>query len=241
MEKTISANFWTLSLDLSGGRITELKYRGETVLGSFKRIDGKTGNTHLCLPNFGSEGQEKYGLPFHGFARTVEWETVGVGHPMPDRFAMRAFIPKTASYPAELEVSQEFMLMPNAFRQAITVKNILGEPVPVNIGIHNYWKTPQGWLGATLNGEDITQKVRDNGFSPLQPSNTIVFPGGTTWHLVTQGFADAVIWTGRKDGGFDREYACIEPAAVYRPGYFGSDKSLLGERQSRTALQEIRP
>lgn len=239
MEKTLSANYLTLTVDLSGGRILELKSRGETVLGTFTRIDGKTGNTHLCLPNFGAEGQEKYNLPFHGYARTVNWETAGGRYQLPDRLTLRCYLPPTSNYPAELEVTQEFALLPDVFRQTVTVKNLQGPPVPVNIGIHNYWQTPAKWEGARLNGEDITQKIKDNGFSPLKSDNAITFSGGVSYKLHTEGFGAAVLWTGRKDGRFDSAYACIEPAVAYDPGYFGSDESLLAEKQTRVAVQEI--
>lgn len=241
MEKTIADNYWTLRIDLLGGRIIELKYLGDTVLGTFDRIDGKKGNTHLCLPNFGAEGQEKYDLPFHGPSRSVLWEVAGATFPGKNSLAIRCFLPQTSAYKAELSVVQEFRLEKELFCQAITVENLLGEQVPVNIGIHNYWDAPAGWEGTLLNGEDITKKVMENGFSPVKTENDIILPGGRSYKWNLEGFRDTVLWTGRKDGSFDTTYVCIEPALRYSPSYFGSAESMLMRGKAVSASQQIRP
>ena len=70
------SNDWELIFDLSGGRIVSLKNKDKFILGTFQRIDGKTGNTHVCTPNFAEEGMEKYNLPFHGPFRNSEWTLI---------------------------------------------------------------------------------------------------------------------------------------------------------------------
>ena len=71
----VQLNFqdWELVIDLNGGRIVSLKNKGILILGSFERIDGKSGNTHVCIPNFANDGVEKYGFIFHGPFRNAVW------------------------------------------------------------------------------------------------------------------------------------------------------------------------
>jgi len=41
---------WRVEVDLEGGRIISLMKDREGILGNFERMDGKMGNTHVCIP-----------------------------------------------------------------------------------------------------------------------------------------------------------------------------------------------
>ena len=69
----LEKNNWILEVDLNGGRIVNLIKDDQKILGTFERIDGKKGNTHICTPNFANEGVEKFGFIFHGPFRNAEW------------------------------------------------------------------------------------------------------------------------------------------------------------------------
>jgi len=240
MEKSVSAYGWILRVDLAGGRIVELIHDGNLIFGTFDRIDGKKGSTHLCVPNFGAEGQKQFGLPFHGPARLKVWEVLQNGQ-RSDTLSVATTLPSTASYPSSLRVIQKFILKKECFRHEVTVKNIGGISVAVNIGIHNYWAAPAGWEGAKLNGEDITTKVKENGYSKLRDINRIVLPGKISYRWISKGFADAVLWSGRKDGTYDKKYICIEPVVRYDSHFFGCSESLLNKEKSINTCQEIYP
>ena len=45
MGNILENNGWRLEVDLVGGRIVSLVKNGQGILGTFERIDGKTGNT----------------------------------------------------------------------------------------------------------------------------------------------------------------------------------------------------
>lgn len=220
-----------------GGRIEELLYRKELVLGTFDRIDGKKGSTHICTPNFNLEGMKEYGLPVHGSPRTIEWQIK-----VNDKtyFSMFCIVPTTDLYKTELYVEQIFELNPNSFKQTVVVENTQGANVPVNIGIHNYWAVSQGWEGTRLNGYDITKLVQTNGQRELRKSNTIQFPDGRRFRLQTKGFEDVKLWSALNEKGeYDDMYVCIEPVHSLAPNFFGSKQSILKEGKSIIVSQEI--
>lgn len=72
----LNSKDWELEVELEGGRIVSLKNRGVLILGSFERIDGKKGNTHICVPNFNMEGVKEFNLPPHGPFRNESWKLV---------------------------------------------------------------------------------------------------------------------------------------------------------------------
>ncbi len=224
---------WICDIDLQGGRITKLSYGNQTVLGSYNRIDGKQGNTHLCVPNFADEGGETYGLPFHGPARNCMWKLVS--H---DTGSIRCVIPKTEKYPAELSVIQRFVLSNTQFSHTITVSHIGGEPVPINIGIHNYWDTPNGWENLKLNSQDAVYIVKKNGRVPLKKENSLEFSSGKKIYWEVSGFSEAVLWSAFRGNEFDKNYVCIEPVLGYK-NYFESKESILRKGEKKQYSQQI--
>ncbi len=225
----LDSSGWGLSLDLKGGRIVSLYHGDKKILGTYNRIDGKAGNTHVCLPNFADEGRT-LGLPFHGPPRTLSW-TVKARR----RYSLviACDIPSTELYPSTLHIEQLFMLQ-NSFVHEIKATNCGNFPVPLNIGCHYYWNTPSDWRGTRINGKDISDKIQTNGLQELLPQNIIQFPGFS--YTVTQtGFSDIVLWTGFKKEDnekiFDTSYCCIEPVRG-KGSFFGSPSSLLHPKES---------
>ncbi|MCX6731249.1 MAG: hypothetical protein NTZ55_05355, partial [Candidatus Roizmanbacteria bacterium] len=182
-------NDWSLTLDLSGGRIRELTYKGERVFGTYKRIDGKMGNTHICAPSFDKEGQEEYQLPFHGYARTLIWSGEQVSD---DTLRIKTITPSSQKYPAELELTQTFSLS-DIFNHIIEVKNSKGDEVPVNMGIHYYWDTPQGWKESTLNGKKLSSYIESNGYIDLTNESTITLPQAK-YQMTSDGLHTVMLW-----------------------------------------------
>ncbi len=236
--KTIRLDFleWGLSLDLKGGRIVSLYHGDRKILGTYNRIDGKAGNTHVCLPNFADEGKA-LGLPFHGPPRTLQWV---VKERRRYSLVIECDIPKTKLYPAKIHVEQSFRLQ-NNFVHEIKATNCGNSPVPLNIGCHYYWDTPNNWKEVLINGKDVSYKIQTNGFQEFRTQNVIQFPG-VSYSITQTGFSDVVLWTGFKIENdtkiFDTAYCCIEPVRG-RGVFFGSPSSLLLPKDSVSTSFQI--
>jgi len=220
----LTYNDWSLSLNLNGGRIKELLLKGVRVFGTYQRIDGKEGNTHMCAPSFDKEGQEKYNLPFHGYARTLTWH---ITQQTNNTLQMRVVTPSSKTYPTELELTQEFLLN-NIFTHSITIKHLKGPEVPVNCAIHYYWDTPLGWSELQINSQNQKKAIETNGYINLQKKNLLIFPHAS-YEMNSNGFYNAALWTSFKEDGkkqYSQNFCCIEPVIGW-PGYFGTDKSIL--------------
>lgn len=226
----IKKNNWTIHINLKGGRIVQLKKENRLILGSYNRIDGKMGNTHLCVPNFGAEGKELE-LPFHGFARQATWKMV---EQMTGMVSISTILPQSQLYPTQLKLTQKFIL-DNDFIHVSEITNIGDKPVPVNLGIHYYWDTPAGWQGTQINNKDISELIENNKIMKLSNKFEINFPEQKPIIIEQSGFSSAVLWTGFKEQDnkkiYDQKYCCIEPV-VESGDYFGSKKSLLSPGRS---------
>ena len=217
---------WFLSVNLDGGRIKELSYKQIKVFGTYNRIDGKEGSTHICAPSFDKEGQDAYNLPFHGYARTLKW---AIEKQTADSVEISTITPLSSTYPASLKIVQVFSIK-NNFIHTVQISHREGKSVPVNIGLHYYWDTPIGWENTTVNRQDITVKIKTNEYSILHETNKIIFPH-TTYILRTNSFHTAVLWSsfktdeeGKKQ--YNDDFCCIEPVIKW-PNFFGSDPSIL--------------
>ncbi len=233
----ISQNNWLLSLDLVGGRIRDLSWKGRRVLGTYKRIDGKMGNTHVCIPSFDKEG-EKYDLPFHGLVRTIPWTIKAKSSSV---IIISCRTPSSKLYPAELTVEQEFSI-DDMFIHTIRVTNCGGSEVPTNIGCHYYWDTPKGWDTIRLNGREIKADIETNGVIDLKERNIIDFPHAR-YELITNGFRSAVLWTSflmdtQGSKKFSQDFCCIEPVVQW-PNYFGTTESMLKLGEKKTVSLSI--
>ena len=232
---------WSLSLDLIGGRIQELSHEGVNVFGTYARMNGKMGNTHLCVPSFDIEGQEKYNLPFHGLVRTIPWTVKNAS----DSSIVISYITTPSNtYSAELSIEQTFTLK-ETFVHSIQVAHLRGEAVPLNIGVHYYWDTPQGWDKLSVNSQQSTEGIKSNGYMILKEKNIIEFPHAS-YEMKSDGFHSAALWTSFKTDesgkkSYSRDFCCIEPVIGW-PGYFGSEESMMRKGEQKTvsiALEKL--
>lgn len=227
---------WSLTLDLNGGRIKELTCGGTKFFGTYQRVDGKIGNTHICAPSFDKEGQEKYNLPFHGYARTLTWNVV---EKTDDSIKISATTPISHSYPGQLELTQQFTLK-DSFTHIVSAKHLSGSEVPFNVGFHYYWDTPKGWTESTLNDQPLMPWISSNGHMNLLEKNTISF-AHARYELTVQGLHSAVLWTAFNNERhlYNNEFCCIEPVIGW-PGYFGTKESILHPGEGISASIQIK-
>ena len=231
----IQLNFedWDLVVDLDGGRIVSLKNKGILILGSFERIDGKKGNTHVCIPNFAENGVEKYGLPFHGPFRNAMW-------------TLTQQIENLVEIECEMDgfnVHQIFSFNEEYFSQKLAIENKNDEEKPINVAIHNYWSSDLGWQGATLNGTDLGLGIKQSDFIDLRSLNELNIPGKPLIKWQLMGFKYAKLWTGflEEAGGkiFDDNYFCLEPIMEKNENFFGSPDSMLSPKTKIELRQMI--
>lgn len=229
----IQNNGWTLSVDLNGGRIKELKYKNEVVLGTYERIDGKTGNAHICCPNFGSEGMEKFGLPFHGPFRSLEWKLI-------DKNENKIEIEVVNM---DLEIRQIFEIG-NVFKQTIKIKNLVNESRLINMAIHNYWDSKNGWKGTRLNNKIIDNLVESDSNQILSNINVLEIPGKQKYKWSLEGFKYGQFWTSFKEIEgqkiYDQKYLCVEPS-LEKQGFVDEEKMNLFGLDSLEVSQTIKP
>lgn len=201
----IQNNNWKLTVDLNGGRIRELKYKDKIVLGTYKRIDGKLGNTHICCPNFGSEGMEKFGLPFHGPFRNLEWNLVSKNQ---NRIIIEV-------QDLGLKIKQFFEIN-NGFKQTIRVENLKNKARKINLAIHNYWGANNDWQGTKLNGEIIDEIIKSDSSKILAKKNILEMANKTKYKWKLSGFKYGQFWTSFKELEdkkiYDYKYFCVEPS-----------------------------
>lgn len=234
----ITSNNWSLTLDLSGGRIIELSYRDIKIFGTYNRIDGKQGNAHLCVPSFDKEGMETWGLPFHGLVRNSLWSEE---RKTENEISISTSTQATAAYPASLKVEQTFTLS-DVFTHTIAVSHSSGGAAPVNIGVHYYWDTPKGWNETQINNTNMKTNIETNGTTILKPINKISFPHAS-YELTANGFQNAVLWTSFKtnvggDKTYSQDFCCVEPVIGW-PGYFGSEESMLKKGEQKVVSLTI--
>lgn len=215
----IEKNGWMLEIDLSGGRIVKLEKDRQMILGTYDRIDGKSGNTHVCVPNFAAEGMERYGFVFHGPFRNNEWKLINQNK-------------NGLEISCEIDgllVIQSFEIN-NEFSQKISVKNVGDEKKRVHVAVHNYWDTEFGWGGIKLNGYDITGGFTDNPEIKLEKNNILEIKGKKVINWQVGNLKKAKLWTGVKEENgkrmFDEKYVCIEPEMEYE-GFVETNESFL--------------
>jgi len=220
---------WTLSVDLDGGRIGELRYNDEIVLGTFLRIDGKKGNTHVCCPNFGNEGDND--LPFHGPFRNKEWNLVNKSL---DNIEIEAV-------DLELRVRQIFDLK-DGFEQKVIIENLETVDRAANVAIHNYWAAEMGWQGTKLNGKIVDELVKSDTSQSIFGSSILEIPGKSVkrWNLIGFGFVQFWVSFSENEGQkkYDNGYICIEPA-LEEQGFLNGGKNNLSANGKIEVSQRI--
>ncbi len=233
-------NKWTLQIDLQGGRIFCLKYLDKEVLGTFERIDSKCGNTHVCVPNFGDEGEER-GLFFHGPFRNLEWNSK-LEYKIPynsnpsslrntsiDREALVIWCKNDG-----LRVEQIFEIGKD-FSHKIIVKNIENVDQIVNIASHNYWTVDNNWSDTKIDGKIVDEIIKNDQWMGAKEKQVLEFDNKKiNWKLI--GYKKLRLWTGRKEENgkkiFDQKYICMEPA-------INIEGNILKAGESREVEQKI--
>ncbi len=225
----IEKNNWLLEIDLNGGRIVNLSKDNQKILGTFERIDGKKGNTHICTPNFANEGVEKFGFIFHGPFRNAVWNLVSQND---DGLEIECEIDG-------LLVKQKFLIN-DEFEQEIEIQNKSEERKRVNVAVHNYWETEFGWQGTKLNGIDITQGFKTNPEIKLEKENILEFPNKLPIIWKVENFKLTKLWTAFKEENgekfYDQKYVCLEPEMEFE-GFVETEESLL-ERNGVLILRQ---
>ncbi|MDP4009449.1 MAG: hypothetical protein Q8P53_00500 [Candidatus Shapirobacteria bacterium] len=228
-----------LEIDLNGGRIRELKLDDKKILGIFLRADGKEGSTHVCCPNFSIEGGE-YGLVAHGPCRKMEWKVEDIGT---DFIKISCILEKggegMGSYPTSLKIVQIFFLG-NYFEQKVRVENTGDHEALVNVAIHNYWNTPEGWENVKWNGKTVADLIKKDTFinGGIREENEIEIPGLGKILLKQNGLSNARFWAASNNGIYDLNYCCMEPA-IGGEGYFGSEESMVKLGEAKEVSQII--
>lgn len=221
-----------LTVDLNGGRIVSLTKDDQKILGTFERIDGKKGNTHLCVPNFADEGVEKYGFVFHGPFRNVVWNLVSQNN---DGLEIESEI-------EGLLIRQKFLIN-DEFEQKIEIKNNSLESKRVNLAVHNYWDTEFGWQGTKLNRVNISQGFKTNPEIKLNSENILEFPDKKPLIWRVENFKLGKLWTAFKEENgekiYDQKYVCLEPEMEFE-GFVETDKSWLESGKRIDLNQSIR-
>ena len=229
---------WVVEIDLNGGRVVSLKKNNQEILGTFERIDGKKGNTHVCVPNFGEEGMEKYDLPFHGPSRNEEWRLIKKTE---NKIKISYEFKSTEKYLSNLLIEQEFSLK-NGFRHRVVVKNIGEKDVPVNVAIHNYWTINNSWLGLKINDVDVSQIVKNDDYFEVKDKNVILFSDRKEVNFNLKGLNNVRLWVARKGDEnnivYDQKYVCIEPV-IGKGNFFGSEESILKVGKTKEVEQTV--
>lgn len=220
-----------------GARLQDLEILNTKVLTAPTRGDGKDASTHLCTPIFGPETTTSYGIAQHGDFRnqthTPRITEMGFG------FSSNiddGTLPKGAS------VDLIYRLSPYALTITTTYFNSGSVPVPINSGVHFYWYSPEGWDGLVINGNDVTQRVKDDDIIPLKSTNLIKIPGRPEYLLRQFGLNCANLWAYRdpETGEYDQHYVAIEPVERDpKTNPFGSADSLLLPRSFRQTIVDI--
>jgi galactose mutarotase-like enzyme len=228
-----------LMVDSLGGKITLLKLNNVLILTCVTRFDGKPGITHPCTPIFGPDMNNVYGLKQHGDMRnklcTVSKtgkEEITIEHDIIDQ-----------GYPQGMKVKQVLKIQNGVFSLSFNHTNIGNKPAEVNAAEHFYFDAPEGYLGATINGQDIKELMGDSATGvviDLEKESVIHIPGKPKLILKQEGFNNVALWSGLNPatGERDKDYICIEPVE-YDPSRFGNVKGSISPGNERTASLTI--
>lgn len=228
----------TVTIDPMGMKIDGLTIHGSTMLTAVMRGDGKRGATHPCSPIFGPERTPMYGLSQHGPVRNTLASSIRIADSATELYTQIA----EHKYPSGVIIRQLYKLEKDTFSITTIHENKGKKPAPVNFGEHFYWNSPNGWDGVTINGQDVTELVKQNGTVPLAAANTIRIPGQPDILLEQQGFACAVLWAyhNQATGEYDSHYVCIEPAEQDPAStFFGSAESMISPGETRSTFLAV--
>lgn len=226
-----------------GGRLESLILNGQKLLFSGTRIDGGTGSTHLCSPNFGPDNKG-YGLPDHGPGRNkkTKWTVI---KEEPDHVIQSYVIGSgevsAGNYPKGIEVTQDYKLVDGGFKIVTTHTNNGEMDAPVNSAVHFYWATllglgegEKGWEGVKVNGVNVSDLVKADTIVQWEDDNIIEMPDRPKIRVKQKGLPFLQGYAAKDDvtGEFDQNSAALEPAEG-REERFGTPESMIAPGQSR--------
>jgi len=227
-----------LRVSPEGTKIT-LSIENIPILTSVIRGDGKRGITHPCSPIFGPDVNSVYGLSQHGNMRNEQCKVkltnpneITVNHEITD-----------IGYPSGMKAQQILRIENGTFFLSFTHKNTGKDGVAVNAAEHCYFDAPNGYLGATINGQDIAGIIQNSltgVLIDLKVENSIKISGKPELILKQEGFNKVALWVGRdSEGNRDKNYICIEPVE-HHPKKFGIEESIIHPGSQRTAHFSLR-
>lgn len=215
---------YSMRVNPLGARIEEVVLGGFPILVSVQRGDGKHASTHPCTPIFGPETHTSFGLPQHGAMRNSLCQVMHTGA----REIELSHDIHEGTYPEGVRVRQVFKLIDDKFYVMTFHVNEEKDPAPVNFAEHLYWNAPYGWEGLKVNGEDVTEAVKNDGIISLKDQSLIQIPGMPEILLGQINLPYANLWAYQnpETGNYDNHYVCIEPVQ-HRPEEFGSAQTML--------------
>lgn len=205
------------------------------------------GGVPIIFPQFAAEGP----LPRHGFARTSTWSLGGVCRSADGEAEMDLVLRDSPDTRAIWDASFMAVVSVAIFGQqlAITlaVENVGDAPFSFTAALHTYFRVRDvagaeivGLRGAHYRGEDRSlvedsaERLRIDGFLDRvyvgAPSHLELHENGRRMLIDAEGFPDAVVWNpgperaaalADLDPGGERQFVCIEAAAVQEPVTLG--------------------
>ena len=201
------------------------------------------GGIPVIFPQFATEGP----LPRHGFARTSTWSLGGVSRGSAGEAELELVLRDSAATHAIWDAAFRAIVSVALFGQkmavSLVVENVGDAPFSFTAALHTYFRVRDvaraeivGLRGTRYRGEDRSlveeeaERLRVDGFLDRvyvgAPSHLELHEDGRRMLIDAEGFPDAVVWNpGREraaaladlDPGGERQFVCIEAAAVQEP------------------------
>jgi glucose-6-phosphate 1-epimerase len=212
------------------------------------------GGIPIIFPQFATEGP----LPRHGFARTSTWSLGGVSRGAAGEAQMDLVLrdsPAThAIWDAAFRAIVSVAIFSRQMAVSLIVENVGDAPFSFTAALHTYFRVRDvadavivGLRGTRYRGEDRqlvvddAERLRVDGFLDRvyvgAPSRLELHEGGRRMLIDAEGFPDAVVWNPGSeraaaltdlDPGGERQFVCIEAAAVQEPITIGPGRRWSG-------------
>ena len=212
------------------------------------------GGIPIIFPQFATEGP----LPRHGFARTSTWLLGGVSRGAAGEAQMDLVLrdsPAThAIWDAAFRAIVSVAIFSRQMAVSLIVENVGDAPFSFTAALHTYFRVRDvadaeivGLRGTRYRGEDRqlvvddAERLRVDGFLDRvyvgAPSHLELHEGGRRMLIDAEGFPDAVVWNPGSeraaaladlDPGGERQFVCIEAAAVQEPITLGARRRWSG-------------
>lgn len=193
-----------LVVDPQGGYIEQWLVDDGTPVLFAGQIAGKRRATHVCVPNFGPDGQGY--LAQHGFGRTVQWRPVTA---KPGAVGL-VYRQTTGPYTG-LDLRLDYRLVSRGLVLGLTATNRADRPLRLSPGFHPYFVVP-----STI---DHSMEVNGQRYDRRHLEGTVYITGHRVTarlghrHLtmVGEGFGRYALWCPANQA--DR-FVCVEPTVA---------------------------